>query len=241
MAKWYYYDGVRKVGPISSEDLKVLADMAHIGVGTIVEAEDGRQTMARNIKGLFSNPPQPSMFEEVPREPLVAESPAPPIQTPQPPLPPRAPSTDFTPNPGLGSSTFGFPPEEPKSEPAPKRERKSYWKKPQVEAGPYPELQTRVLKFIAAWWNIGVGIFTGIGLLIAVGIFIGGTVNFVQLLDIDSEAAFEFLLGALFVFVPSFLGFAFCIAILYLIGQAVRTWLKYDYCLNLQIKKEEEK
>ena len=245
MAKWFYYDGVRKIGPISSEDLKILADMAHIGVGTIIEAEDGRQTMARNIKGLFPEPGAVPIFEEVMREPLVAESPAPPIQTPQPPLPPRAPqnsapNSGVFPPPGPGSATFGFAPEKPAAKPQEPKKHKN-WRNIFTSSKARPELQTDILRFLAAYWNCAVVLFAAIGLLIAIGCFIGGIGTFLQILDISAKGAFTFLKIGLSIFVPSLFGFIFCVVILYLIGQAIRTWLKYDYYLSLKIKQEEER
>ncbi|MDO4550701.1 MAG: hypothetical protein Q4C96_05565 [Planctomycetia bacterium] len=61
MAAWYYYEKKgTKVGPISESDLKKLVSEGVIVRGTIVETEDGHQTIARNVKNLFSEMEQGS-------------------------------------------------------------------------------------------------------------------------------------------------------------------------------------
>lgn len=53
MPNWFYFDKSEKKGPFSSEELFSLAASGKIRWGTIVETEDGRQTLAKNVKGLF--------------------------------------------------------------------------------------------------------------------------------------------------------------------------------------------
>jgi len=52
MANWYFYENGRKVGPISAERLKGLAEAGHITPETIVENETGKQARASKVKGL---------------------------------------------------------------------------------------------------------------------------------------------------------------------------------------------
>ena len=56
MSNWFVYDknGVKR-GPISSAQLKKLADTQKISRETIIENEAGRQAKAERVKGLFTN------------------------------------------------------------------------------------------------------------------------------------------------------------------------------------------
>lgn len=55
MPNWFYYaDNGEKTGPISSAQLKGLADSQKITPETVIEAEDGRRGRAGQMKGLFS-------------------------------------------------------------------------------------------------------------------------------------------------------------------------------------------
>lgn len=57
MTRWFYYDKNGKQGPFSDEDMKLLISADEINVGTIVEMETGRQSLARDIPGWFQEPP----------------------------------------------------------------------------------------------------------------------------------------------------------------------------------------
>jgi uncharacterized Tic20 family protein len=58
MANWYYYDNNgQKQGPISSTQLQTLVANKIVTPTTIIATEDGRETAAGSINGLFSTPP----------------------------------------------------------------------------------------------------------------------------------------------------------------------------------------
>jgi len=53
MSTWFYYDSDgRKHGPVTSSQLKELAQTGEITLGTMVKTEDGRSAVARKVKGL---------------------------------------------------------------------------------------------------------------------------------------------------------------------------------------------
>ncbi|MDO4583173.1 MAG: hypothetical protein Q4D62_03620 [Planctomycetia bacterium] len=86
MPNWFYFDKDAKKGPFTSEEFLSLAVSGEIRWETIVETEDGRQTLAKNVKGLFPT-------QELVTQPFV-------------PIPPGAipPVAEFPSPPGLNAS-----------------------------------------------------------------------------------------------------------------------------------------
>ncbi len=54
MASWFYREGNELQGPLTGAELKMFAASGQIMPDTVVETEDGRKSLARNVKGLFS-------------------------------------------------------------------------------------------------------------------------------------------------------------------------------------------
>lgn len=97
MPNWFYFDKNEKKGPFTSEELFHLATSGVVRLGTIVETDDGRQTLAKNVTGLFpSQEPATKPFVMAP--PIAAPPPAssenqgtPPVAKPTPPETPLPP------------------------------------------------------------------------------------------------------------------------------------------------------
>ena len=61
MANWYFYESQQKYGPITTDQLKILVEQGRIVKETIIESEDGRQSVAGQVKGLVF-PELPPVF-----------------------------------------------------------------------------------------------------------------------------------------------------------------------------------
>jgi uncharacterized membrane protein YhaH (DUF805 family) len=108
MAKaWYYYnnDG-RKCGPISSVQLKSLADQGVVTPATRIANEEGKEAVAEKVKGLFSPSATPA-----PPPPRPIPPPPPPKAKPSPPpvSPPPNPFDAFPPAEPSGNAFDTFP------------------------------------------------------------------------------------------------------------------------------------
>jgi len=86
MKDWYYYNkNGEKVGPISTADMKLLAEQGSVVPETLIENSNGRSTLAGQVKGLtfLEMPFGPSTESEQPFVPLPTPA-APPISTTSP-------------------------------------------------------------------------------------------------------------------------------------------------------------
>lgn len=86
MAKWYYKMAGQEIGPFTGQQLKQLADEKRITPTDPVRRDtDTEWTIAKNVKGLFSEPTDIPMGTAIPVTPVKAVPPKAPIVTPVPP------------------------------------------------------------------------------------------------------------------------------------------------------------
>ena len=98
--RYYYYVNGRKIGPISSDEIREKVASGQIVRQTLIETEAGRQYKAKKIADL--------VFPEIP----AAEEPTPEVPVPEEPSPAEIPRAD-------AASADSAPAEIPPAEPAP--------------------------------------------------------------------------------------------------------------------------
>ena len=89
MANWYFYDqNGYKIGPIKGRELKQSAQQGLITPETVVEDENGRTALAKQVTGLmFSETAQPKVVPQVSDNPSTIAAPLPSDQPISVPLP----------------------------------------------------------------------------------------------------------------------------------------------------------
>ena len=70
MTQYFYFVGTEKIGPVSAKEIRDATAIGVILPDTLIELDDGRQSIARNIRGI-SFPEPPTKRFEVPVVPII--------------------------------------------------------------------------------------------------------------------------------------------------------------------------
>lgn len=70
MTQYFYFVGTEKIGPVSAKDIRNATAAGMIFPNTLIELDDGRQFIARNIRGINFPEPSTKCFE-VPVVPII--------------------------------------------------------------------------------------------------------------------------------------------------------------------------